>query len=302
MPHPTTAPQPWIRRLAPLRVRLWPALVLAALPSIAPSLALAQLNVLAPTFANLNGAAVWGSLAYRRGDGPHVQGDDRAISRIGFAAFYGPFGGRGDSLVTFTQSVTDSSDTTLCDRSQVPSYQVRRRIRSHREVRVDSRRLGGGGKVTLVVGYQHSTSYRFGSAVLPDQVTVGGAFIATLLGPYRVPFASPRVRWYGGVGGTVVRLSEQAGRADTLALQINTERTLAPEANLMVMVSVAPGYRVFLGAGYQVLRFGSLTYREVERRQIPAAIAATLPDHLALETLHFSLGFSFAANGLIPGR
>ena len=31
--------------------------------------------------------------------------------RGGFAAFYGPFGGRGDTVITFTQSVSDSSDT-----------------------------------------------------------------------------------------------------------------------------------------------------------------------------------------------
>jgi len=169
-------------------------------------------------------------------------------------------------------------------------------------MRVDTKRLDGGGKVTLVVGYQHSAFYRFGRAELPAAVPVGGVLLASLLGPYPVPFAGKRFQWFAGAGGTVVRLSGLAARADTLELELSTERTFAPEATIMVMFAVASGYRAFLGASYQYLRFGSVTYRAVQAERIPARVLATLPEELQLQTVHLSLGFSFAASGLIPGR
>ena len=263
-----------------------------------PLVAYAQLNALAPTFTNLNGAAVWGSLGSSTRESE--TGDDRPLLRLGFAAFYGPFGGRSDTVVTFTLTVSDSSDTTFCDAST--SQRVHRRTRATRQHRADTKHQSDG-KVTLVVGYQHATSYRFGTPLFPESVPVGGIFIASLLGPYPVPLAPRRLAWYAGIGGTVVRLSNIATRADTVAAELTTERTFAPEALFTLMYTVAPGYRVLLGASYQYLRFGSVTYRAVQAgERIPATIHATLPQELELQSVHFSLGFSFSANGLIPGR
>jgi len=268
-------------------------LILAA----APPAAHAQLNVLSPAFSRLNGGAVWGSVGYRTSGSSN--GDDRPLSRLGFAAFYGPFGGRGDTVVTFTRAVSDSTDTTLVEPN---SRQIFRRTRSTHELRGDTR-LPGNGKVILLVGYQHSTFFRFGTARFPATVPLGGAFIGTLLGPYPLLPAPRWLAWYGGVGGTIVRLSGIATRADTVAAELNTERTFAPEALLMIMGNVAPSYRVVFGASYQYVRFGSVTYRAVQSGdRIPAAILATLPEAVEARAVHLSLGFSFTASGLIPGR
>src|SRR6266850_6823498 len=99
-------------RPGPLRPALGMSILVLILLAVGFSPASAQLNVLAPTFNNLNGAAVWGSAAFNTsGSG----GNSKPMWRGGFAAFYGPFGGHGDSVVTFTQSVSDTSDTTVCD-------------------------------------------------------------------------------------------------------------------------------------------------------------------------------------------
>ena len=157
--------------------------------------------------------------------------------------------------------------------------------------------------MTLVVGYQHSAFYRFRTRLFSETVPVGGIFIASLLGPYPVPLASRRFEWYAGAGGTIVRLSEIATRADTVAVELTTERTFAPEALLMLMYKLAPSYRVFLGASYEYLRFGSMRYRAVQPgERIPAAILEDLPEELRLQSIHLSLGLSFTASGLIPAR
>jgi len=275
-------------------------LLLLLVASAHAPVARAQLNALTPTFASLNGAAVWGSLGFATGGARTA--DDRAQTRWGFAAFYGPFGGRGDTLVTFTQTVSDSADTTVSDASGPGSRRVRQRAHTTHQLRGDTKRLGGG-KVTLLVGYQHSSFYRFGTPPFRQAVPVGGAFVAALLGPYPLPLAPRRLAWYGGVGGTVVRLSDLATRADTLAVALSTERTFAPEGILMLTYNVAPSYRVYLGTSYQYLRFGSLAWRAVQPGdRIPATVLGTLPQQLELQSLHFSLGFSFTANGLLPGR
>jgi hypothetical protein len=262
----------------------------------------AQQEVLSPAFRNLSGAAVWGSVGFSTTSGSDLARDARPIWRSSFAVFYGPFGGRGDTLVSFSQTVSDSSDTTLNDGSKGSPGPLHRRMRSTRGLRVETKHLAGG-KVTLLVGYQHSAFYRFGLPAFQDPIPVGGVFVASVLGPYPLPLAPRRLQWYAGVGGTIVRLSDIALRADTLAVSLSTERTLAPEALLMVMYSVASGYRVFLGGGYQYLRFGSVTYQSVQPGdRIAAATLSTLPRELKVGSAHLSLGMSFAASGLLSGR
>ncbi|HEY3214918.1 MAG TPA: hypothetical protein VGK93_00350 [Candidatus Eisenbacteria bacterium] len=245
---------------------------------------------------------MWGSVGFSTTSGGDLARDARPIWRSSFAAFYGPFGGRGDTLVTFSQTVNDSSDTTLSDGSKGSAGQLHRRVRSTRGLRVETRHLGGG-KVTLLVGYQHSAFYRFGLPAFQDPIPVGGAFVASVLGPYPLPLAPRRFQWYAGAGGTIVRLSGIALRADTLAVTLSTERTLAPEALLMVMYTVTSGYRVFLGGGYQYLRFGSVTYKPVQAGdRIGAATLSTLPRELKVGSAQLTFGMSFAASGLLSGR
>lgn len=290
-PGPTSA----ARRMPQVRLRAFLALLPALIAGSFPTVACAQLTGLAPTFASLNGGSVWSSLGHGTSSSEVLDG--RPLWRWGFAAFYGPFGGRGDTVVTFTHTVSDSADTTSLDGSAPGS----RRTYTTRQLRGETKRLGGG-KVTLLVGYQHSSFYRFGTPFLPGPVPVGGVFVASLLGPYPLPM-SKHLAWSGGVGGTIVRLTSLALRADTLATELTSERTFAPEAMLLLMYGVSPGYRVVLGASYQYLRFGSLSYHAMQPGdRIPAAILRTLPRNLELQSVHVSLGFSFAAMGLIPGH
>jgi len=278
-----------------------PALVALAL-ALAPIGAHAQLNVLAPTFQNLNGAAVWGSAGYRNTGTAGSLDDRRPIWRGGFAAFYGPFGGRGDTLDAFTQTITDSIDTTLDEGSDDPERKVHRRIRSTHQLQANRKRQGGG-KVTLLVGYQHSAFYHFGTRPLTPTVAVGGPLVAALLGPYSLPVAGPRFNGYVGFGGTIVRLTDVGGRIDSLGIELSTERTFAPELTLMLMYTVSPGYRIVFGTSYQYLRFGSVKYRPAQAGdRIPASLLAALPEDLTLGSAHVTLGFSFAASGLIPGK
>lgn len=276
------------------------AIVIA--PLLPPPVVHAQASLLQPAFRNLNGAAVWGSAGVpSQGPGAGAS-DDRTLWRGGFAVFYGPFGGRGDTLVTFTQSVTDSSDSSFCECTDGGGHPVRRHTRSSRDLRTDARRLGGGGKVTLLVGYQHSSSYRLGQPHFAGPMPVSGLFLATMLGPFPLPGGHERLEWYAGAGGTVVRLSGIVVRADTLALELSTERTLAPEALLMLLWRVTPGYRLYVGASYQYLRFGSIAYRPVQNGdRIPGASLATLPEQLGLRSLHLNVGLTFTASGLLRG-
>src|SRR6266487_6691863 len=107
---------------APVRFAL-PAALPAALIAAAlfpPAPACAQMDVLKPALDKMNGGAVWGAVGYRSTRAPGDVEDRRPIWRGGFGIFYGPFGGRSDTTISFTQTFTDSVDTTLCDPSQAP--------------------------------------------------------------------------------------------------------------------------------------------------------------------------------------
>lgn len=80
----------------------------------------------------------------------------------------------------------------------------------------------------LAVGYQHSAYYRIPSTPLTSTVAVGGVYLGAFLGPYDLPIRQQRTRWYAGLATTVVQLRDVAGRADTLAVKLSTERTVAP--------------------------------------------------------------------------
>lgn len=283
----------WRReRRARARLRL---LLAAALAACGAAPAGAQIDVLSPAFRDLNGGVIWGSLGHARGTAGTR--DDRPMWRGGFAAFYGPFGGSGDTVVVFTRSVTDSSDTTGLGG-------VARRHHAERTttlLRAESRRPGRQGKVLLAIGYEHSAFQHFGADPLPRTLAMGGIFLGGFLGPYRVPGPLPHLHWYGGIGGTIVQLEDVAARVDTLQVSFTTERTVAPEVFLMLGYPVARSYRVLLAVSYQYVRFGSIAYRSVEAgRLLPTPTLATLPSSLRLESVYWTAGVSFTANALIP--
>ena len=285
---------------APRAVR---ALVLSLLApitlAIAPETATAQFNVMSPLFRDLNGGAVWGSAGFATRSHTGTT-DERSIWRIGGALFYGPFGGGGDTSVVYTYAVIDTTDTT---RVQPDGTRVHQRTREATEHRSESKRLGRDGKVTLAGGYQHSAYYRMPGTPLPPTVALGGLYLGAFLGPYDTPFAPKRLKWYGGLAGTIVQLKNVAGRVDTLGIQLTTERTLAPEFYLMFGYFVSTNYRILLSGSYQFVRFGSVAYEAVEaNRLIPGAVLSGLPDEIRLESWHVTLGVSFAASSLVPSR
>ena len=259
----------------------------------------AQINVLTPLFRDLNGGAVWGSMGSEARSQSGSK-DTRPIWRVGFAAFYGPFGGGGDTTVVQTFAVVDSTDSMI---TLPGGSTIHRRTRSTTDLRSESKRLGRSGKITLAVGYQHSPFYRLPGTPLGPTVALGGPYVGAFLGPYVAPLAPRRLTWYAGLGSTIVQLKDMAGRVDTLAVKLTTERTIAPEFYLMLGYIVSPNYRVLVAGTYQYLRFGSVAYQTVEAgRQIPGDVLARLPSAIQLESWHFTLGVSFAASSLIPSH
>jgi hypothetical protein len=273
------------------------ALSLALLAAWAGTAA-GQLNVLSPLFRDLNGGAVWGSMGQAVRSQAATQ-DERPIWRAGFAAFYGPFGGGGDTSVVRVYVAADSTDSMFT----LPNGTVvRRHSTTTTTSRSESRHIGRGGKVMLAVGYQHSAFYRVPGTPLPSTVALGGAYLGAFLGPYPSLLAK-RLQWYTGVGGTIVQMKDLAGRVDTVAVSLTTERTFAPEFYVMLSYNVSSNYRVLVAGSYQYLRFGSVAYRPVEpARVLPAAALDALPDEIRLESWHVTLGVSFAASSLIPAR
>ena len=291
-------PRPSASGLA--RLALGAALA-AALLSPAP--ARAQLGALKPALDRLSGGVVWGGAGYRSTRAPGNVEDQKPMWRGGFGIFYGPFGGGSDTTLSFTQTFTDSMDTTLCDPSQTPPRRLHRRVKQSRVLSTESKLAGGGGKVTFLIGYEHSPVYRMDTPPLPSSIPIGGVFAAALLGPYRFVPQWKKLEWYAAAGGTVVQLRDIAGRIDTLAVQATTERTLAPEFFLMLSYAVVSGYRVLVSGSYQYVRFGSVAFKSVEPgKLIPGSIVPTLPKELELQAWHVTVGLSFTAASLIPGR
>jgi hypothetical protein len=277
------------------------AILAAAIHSPVP--AHAQLLALKPALDRLNGGAVWGGAGFRSTRAPGGVRDERPIWRGGFGIFYGPFGGRPDTSVWFSRTFTDSMDTTLCDPSQTPARTVHRRVKDSRTLSSESKLPGQGGKVTFLIGYQQSSFYRLDTPPLPATIPMSGAFVAAMLGPYRFAPQWKRLEWYGAAGGTIVQLHEIAGKLDTLAFRVTTERTLAPEFLLFLSYAVVPGYRVLVAGSYQYVRFGSVAFSSVEpSRLIPGAVVATLPRELELQAWHLTVGLSFTAGSLLPGK
>jgi hypothetical protein len=262
----------------------------------------AQLNALGPAFSKLSGGFIWGSVGYR--DTRHPErfflADHHPLVRGGFAALYGPFGGQPDTTVTL------DSVRTMVEWMQRPAHTPgATRADTVRSVRtVFSRHTipGRDGWVSLAVGYEYSGTYRVdmvrSGGTLAATFPVGGFYAAAYFGPFPVSRISRAMFWYGGLGASLVQLSDANGRSDTTLVRFNTERALAPEASLLLGWRVHRGVRVLGGVSAQHIRWSAIRYRAPSELPLPDAVLRQLPDGLRLTSVHVILGVGFDASEL----
>jgi hypothetical protein len=81
-------------------------------------------------------------------------------------------------------------------------------------------------------------------------------------------------------------------------VRFDTERTLAPEASLLLGWRVHRGVRVIAGMSAQHIRWSSIRYRAPSELPLSDAVLRRLPDGLRLTSVHLNLGVSFDASDL----
>lgn len=291
-------PEVRLKRIAPALVT---TMALFVVFCSAPP-AWAQFNPIAPPFSKLTGGYLWGSLGYR--DVRHPErlyvGDRHPFVRAGFAGLFGPFGGQPDTTVTL-----DSVRTAVEWVQGKPSTPGAMRVDTVRTVHaVRSRHTlpGRDGWVTLAVGYQYSGAYRVDvrgdRGTLASTFPVGGFYASALFGPFSVWHASRYVFWYATLGATVSQLTQADGSSDSTLVRFDTERTLAPEASLLLGWRAHRGVRVIGGISAQHIRWSSIRYRAPSELPLPESVLRGLPDEFRLTSVHLNLGVSFDATDL----
>jgi hypothetical protein len=287
----------------------------------------AQFSALSPAFSRLNGGLFWGSLGFRDVSNPErvVLGDPHPAVRGGFAALYGPFGGQPDTTVlldsvrTTIEAVLDPEQTTgkgdsvrtvrsAHTRTTTPgrgasvSVEVGDTIRTVRSMRSHYTLPGRDGWISLAVGYEYSNSYRVSlngkAGTLTSTFPVGGLYAAAYFGPFPLWHAPNACFWYASVGASVVQLSDANGVSDSTFVRFNTERALAPEAQLLLGWRLRRGVRTLMGVGAQRIGWSSIRYRAPSEAPLPDDVLRRLPDHFRLTTVHLIVGLSFDASDL----
>ena len=267
-----------------------------------PSPAHAQFSSIAPPFAKLTVGYLWGSLGYR--DVSHPErfdfGDRHPFVRGGFAVLFGPFGGQPDTTVTL-----DSVRTQV---EWVPTVSIRPgamrvdTVRTVHALRSHHTLPGRDGWVSLAVGYQYAGAYRVDvradRGTLASTFPVGGLSANALFGPFPVWHLPHLAFWYAAVGASVVQLSQANGNSDSTLVRFDTERSLAPEASLLVGWRVHRGLRVISGISAQHIRWSSIRYRTPSETPLPDAVLRRLPQGLRLTSVHLQLGLGFDASDL----
>ena len=274
--------------------------LLALLCSASP--ARAQFNSIAPPFAKLTGAYLWGSLGYRDVRNPErfFLADDHPIVRGGFAALLGPFGGQPDTTVTLDSvrtSVEWVQGTAITPgATRVDTLRTVHAVRSHHTL------PGRDGWVSLAVGYEYSGAYRVDihgdRGTLASTFPVGGFYTSALFGPFPIWHTARSMFWYAGLGASVSQLTQANGSSDSTLVRFDTERALAPEASLLMGWRAHRGVRVISGISAQHIRWSSIRYRAPSEAPLPDAVLRRLPDGLRLTSVHLSLGVSFDASDL----
>ncbi len=262
----------------------------------------AQFNSIAPPFAKLTGAYLWGSLGSRDVRRPErfSVGDRHPFVRGGFAMMLGPFGGQPDTTVTL-----DSVRTTVewvQARPSTPGATRMDTVRTVRALRSHRTLPGRDGWVSLAVGYQYASAYRVDlhgdRGTLASTFPVGGFYASAFFGPFPVWHASRFVFWYGTLGANVSQLTQANGLCDSTLVRFDTERAMAPEASLLLGWRAHRGVRILGGIGAQHIRWSSIRYRAPSELPLPDPVMRKLPDGLRLTSVHFSLGVSFDASDL----
>jgi hypothetical protein len=274
---------------------------LLVLLSSAPP-ARAQFSSIPSPFAKLTGGYLWGSLGYRDVSHPErlYLGDHHPFVRGGFAAMFGPFGGQPDTTVSL-----DSVRTAVEWVQGTPSTTGGMRVDTVRTVHaMHSHQTlpGRDGWVSLAVGYQYSGAYRVDvhgdGGNLSSTFPVGGIYASAFFGPFPVWRGSRSTFWYATLGASLPQLRQANGTSDSTLVRFDTERTLAPEASLLLGWRVHRGVRVIGGISAQHIRWSSIRYRAPSELPLSDAVLRRLPEGFRLTSVHLNLGVSFDASDL----
>jgi hypothetical protein len=290
----------------------------------------AQFSALEPAFSRLTGGVLWGSVGFRDVRHPErlVLVDPHPAVRGGLAALYGPFGGQPDTTVQLDSVRTtiewvrhpetapgapEGADSVRTvrgahSRSSAPgranwaSVAVGDTIRTAHTMRSHYTIPGRDGWISLVVGYEYSSSYRVdlsgSGGTLTSTFPVGGLYAAAYFGPFPLWHAPRWLFWYVGVGASLVHLSEANGISDTTFVRFDTERALAPEAQLLLGWRLRRGVRALAGLSAQHIGWSAIRYRAPSEEPLPDDVLRRLPDELRLTSVHLTLGLSFDAGDL----
>jgi hypothetical protein len=272
-------------------------MLLSAVPT-----ARAQFNSIAPPFAKLTGGYLWGSLGYR--DVRHPErfyfGDRHPFVRGGFAAMIGPFGGQADTIVTLDSVLTAVEWGPGV--ASTPGVMHVDTVRTVHALRSRHTLPGRDGWVSLAAGYQFSGAYRVdvhdNRGTLSSTFPVGGFYVSAFFGPFPIWHASRYSFWYATLGASVSQLTQANGSSDSTLVRFDTERSLAPEASILVGWRAHRGVRVLGGISAQHIRWSSLRYRAPSELPLPDPVLRRLPDALRLTSVHLNLGLSFDAGDL----
>ncbi len=262
----------------------------------------AQFSSIAPPFTKLTGGYLWGSIGFR--DVQHPERfyihDRHPFVRGGFAALFGPFGGQPDTTVTldsvrtaveWMQGAASNPQATRMD-----TIRTVHALRSHHTL------PGRDGWVSLAVGYQYSGAYRVDvhgqRGTLESTFPVGGFYVSAMFGPFPVWHMSRFAFWYATLGASTAQLSQANGRSDSTLVRFDTERTLAPEASLLLGWRAHRGVRVIGGISAEHVRWSSIRYVAPSDLPLPDPVLRRLPSALRLTSLQLNLGVSFDASDL----
>lgn len=275
-------------------------MVLILLASAPP--ARAQFGSLPSPFSKLTGGYLWGSLGFRDAGHPErlTLRDDHPFVRGGFAALLGPFGGQPDTIVTLDSVRTAvewvQGKASTPGATRVDTMRTMHAVRSHHTL------PGRDGWVSLAVGYQHSGAYRVDvrgeRGTLASTFPVGGIYLGTWFGPFPLWRGSSRTFGYATLGASLSQLKEANGISDSTLVRFDTERTLAPEASLLLGWRVHRGVRVIGGVSVQHIRWSSIRYRAPSELPLADPVLRRLPEEFRLTSVHFNLGVNFDAGDL----
>ena len=290
----------------------------------------AQFNALSPAFSRLTGGFLWGSMGFRDIRNPErlVLADDHPAVRGGFAALYGPFGGQPDTIVlldsvrTTVESVhrpeqvpggierADSvrvvrsthGRSTAPGRANWATIVVGDTIRTVRSMHSHYTIPGREGWISLAVGYEYSSSYAVdvsgANGTLTSTFPVGGLFAAANFGPFPLWHGPRPMFWFAGIGASLVQLSDANGVSDSTFVRFDTERALAPEAQLLLGWRLRRGVRALVGLSAQRIGWSAIRYRAPSEEPLADDVLRRLPDALRLTLVHLTLGLSFDASDL----